>query len=85
MSKLCCCFDDLHSSNNTSYFACDAGVSTRSKCDFRFTMGCYPANIVAANIKDHYTVFAPLLNKARCIWDQKDEGVWKRNSQKESL
>ena len=23
-SKLCCCFDDLHSSNNMSDFACDA-------------------------------------------------------------
>ena len=33
--------------------------------DFRFTMGRYPANTVAANIKDHYTVFVPLLNKGQ--------------------
>ena len=48
-------------------------------CDWHYmyiveqnTMGRYPANTVAANIKDHYTAFAPLLKKSRCIWDITD-------------
>ena len=48
------------------------------------TMGRYPANTVAANIKDHYTVFAPLLKKSRCIWDITDNNygkeTWRRKA-----
>ena len=47
-------------------------------------MGHYPANTVAANIKDHYTVFVPLLNKARCIWDQKDEEYGKETARRKA-
>ena len=60
------------------------GVSTRSKRDFWFTMGRYPANTVAANIKDHYTVFTPLLNKARCIWDQADKDYGKETARRKA-
>ena len=47
-------------------------------------MGRYPANTVAANIKDHYTVFALLLNKARCIWDQKDKDYGKETARRKA-
>ena len=47
-------------------------------------MGCYPVNTVAANIKDHYTIFAPLLNKARCIWDQTDKEYRKETARRKA-
>ena len=47
-------------------------------------MGHYPANTVAANIKDHYTVFAPLLKKARCIWDQTDKDYGKETARRKA-
>ena len=47
-------------------------------------MGRYPANTVAADIKDHYTVFAPLLNKAKCIWDLKDKDYGKETARRKA-
>ena len=59
------------------------GVSMPSHFQI-YNMGRYPANTVAANIKDHYTVFAPLLNKAKCIWDLKDKDYGKETARRKA-
>ena len=45
-------------------------------------MGHYPASTVTANIKDHYTSFAPMLKNAGCIWDHEHKDYIKENSRK---
>ena len=45
-------------------------------------MGHYPGSTVAANIKDHYTSFAPMLKKAGCIWNHEHKDYGKEISRK---